>query len=205
MLKYKRFVIGQLETNSYVFYSEDSKTCFIIDPADKSEEMDDFISENGLNPLSVVLTHGHMDHCGGAKECCEKYKIDIMVHKDDEDLIFSPINMELKNNLGLSSPPKPKRLLSNNELIEEGVLKLKVLHTPGHTPGSVSLLFDNVIFSGDTLFFGSIGRTDLPGGDFGTIKKSLEKLMDFPDNTIVLPGHGSFTSIGQEKKINPFL
>ena len=205
MLKYKSFTVGQLETNSYVFYSEDSKDCFIIDPADRSEEMEKFVEDNKLKPLYVILTHGHIDHCGGAKELCEKFGIDIMIHKDDVDLIVSPINVDLQNSLGLSSPPKPEKLLNDNELIEESDLKLKVLHTPGHTPGSISLLYDNIIFSGDTLFFGSIGRTDLPGGDFGVIKRSLQKLMEFPDKTVILPGHGDFTSIGQEKKINPFL
>lgn len=205
MLIYERFVVGQLETNSYVLYSDESKECFIIDPADKSREMERFIEKKELKPLYIVLTHGHMDHCGGAKELCDKYKIDIMIHTDDKDLILSPLNQELRKSLGLSNPPEPVRFLSDNDLIEEGDLKLKVLHTPGHTQGSVSLLFDNVIFSGDTLFFGSIGRTDLPGGDFGLIKKSLEKLMNFPENTVILPGHGDFTSIVQEKKINPFL
>jgi len=205
MLKYERFVVGQLETNSYILYSEKSKFCLIIDPGDSSVNIDNFIKKNGLKPLYIILTHGHIDHCGGAKEFCERYKIDIMIHKDDEEMILSPINLELKDNLGLSTPPEPKRLLNDNELIEIEDLILKVIHTPGHSPGSICLLIDNAIFSGDTLFFGSIGRTDLPGGDYGIIKKSLEKLMTFPDNMIILPGHGGFTSIGQEKRINPFL
>jgi glyoxylase-like metal-dependent hydrolase (beta-lactamase superfamily II) len=205
MQKYKRFIVGQLETNSYIVYSDESKDCFIIDPADKSDKMNDFIYKNDLKPLHIILTHGHMDHCGGANFFCDEYNIEIMIHSADVALMFSPINLQLKDNLGLFEPPKPTGLLENNESIEESDLKLKVLHTPGHTPGSISLLFDRTILSGDTLFLGSIGRTDLPGGNYATIQKSLAKLITFPDNTEILPGHGDFTTIGQEKRINPFL
>ena len=205
MQEYKRFIVGQLETNSYIVFSKDSKKCFVIDPADVSEKMDNFIETENLTPVLIILTHGHMDHCGGAKHFADKYNIKLSLHKDDTELMFSPINTELRNSLNLQIPPKPEIFLTDNEIIDNNDLQLKVLHTPGHTPGSVSLLFNNTILSGDTLFFGSIGRTDLPGGDFKRIKGSLQKLTEFPDMTSILPGHGEFTSIEQEKRINPFL
>jgi len=205
VLKYKRFIIGQLETNSYIVYSDKTNSCFIIDPADISEDMNTFITKKKLTPNKIILTHGHMDHCGGAEWFSEKYNIGMILHKDDKVLLSSPINMELKKSLGLLQPPEPERYLTDNEILKHDDIELKVIHTPGHTPGSISIVFEDKILSGDTLFFGSIGRTDLPGGDFKTIKKSLQRLIEFPDSTIILPGHGEETTIEQEKRINPFL
>ena len=156
----------------------------------------------------IVNTHGHFDHISGNGLLKDTLKAEILIHKDDACMLTDP-SRNLSYMLGLTIiSPKPDRLLEDGEKIEVGELQLIVMHTPGHTEGSISLFCkeENAVFTGDTLFAGSVGRTDLPGASLQKLLKSLnDKILKLPDETIVYPGHGGKTTIGRERRTNPFL
>jgi glyoxylase-like metal-dependent hydrolase (beta-lactamase superfamily II) len=205
MIEYKHFLVGQIQTNGYILYSTEDKNAFVIDPGDHAQVFIDFLQKAKLVLKGILLTHGHIDHCGGIALLKKEFDVPLMIHQADKDLLRSDHNLEFADMLGLPLPPKPDRLLNNRDQITEGDLDLTVIHTPGHTRGSVCFHIGNYLFTGDTLFAGSIGRTDLPGGDFRTIQNSLGLLRTFHEDTIILPGHGDFSTIGEEIRHNPFL
>ena len=201
----KKLVVGPLASNCYIVGSETTKEGMIIDPADEAEEILRGIEELGLEIKFIVLTHGHPDHVGALKEIKEATGAEIAIHSDDGEILRQQFLGFL---FGLShpEPPAPDRLLKGGDSIDIGDLHFSVLHTPGHTPGGICLLGHGVLFSGDTLFNCGIGRYDLPGGDYNQLMDSLHtKLMVLPDDTIVYPGHGPETTIGAERRANPFL
>ncbi|MEN8153188.1 MAG: MBL fold metallo-hydrolase [Acidobacteriota bacterium] len=200
-----KIIVGELEVNCYIIYSEQTKNCFIIDPGDNGEKILKGISEAGLNPQKILLTHGHIDHCGGISYIVSETGIPVFVHKEDSLLMNSRRNMELGAAFGLDTPPEPDGYFKDREIIKLDDVDIEVFHTPGHTPGSVCFKTNGMIFTGDTLFHGSIGRTDLPGGNFSQLEESLELLKKFPGNTKIHPGHGESSDIKQELRINPFL
>lgn len=205
-IKYKKFIVGKLQANSYILFTDNLEKCLIIDPGDEAHKLTKFIKNIGLKPAGIILTHGHLDHCAATKELKSLYKIPIMIHKDDRDLLTSPLYVELANLLNISTPPKADLLLKDDETIIEGGIELKVIHTPGHTQGSICLKSTrNLLFTGDTLFKGSVGRSDLQESDSNKLKKSLNILKQFPPDTIILPGHGESSTIKQEIELNPFL
>ena len=188
----KCFKVGYLSTNCYVVSCEETKQAAIIDPGleiqAEADSILDYIKQNGLTIKYIINTHGHPDHISGNAIMKQATGASILIHE---------------NHNGRANADKKLR---DGDVILIGNFKLVVLHTPGHTKSGISLLGDNLVFTGDTLFAGSIGRTDFPGGSFEEIINSIKtKLLPLPDNFKVYPGHESFSTIGDEKKYNPFL
>jgi hydroxyacylglutathione hydrolase len=200
-----RLTVGPFGTNCYILGDESNREGMVIDPGDDVKGILTRAGELKLNIKQIVLTHGHIDHIGALKPLKEATGAEISMHPADAK---SLANRALGVLFGLFYPPAPPpdRLLNEGDTIQVGEVKLKVLHTPGHTPGGISLAGDGVVFTGDTLFKESIGRTDLPGGNHSEIIRSIRhKLLTLPDETVVYPGHGPETTIGTEREGNPFL
>lgn len=192
---------NQMGTNSYLLVNEETKDCYIIDAASNLDSFQKYIEQNNLNVKYLLLTHGHFDHIMGAEFLREKYDIKIVAHIEEKDILNN-------QDLNLSSMIGEKIEFDADIYLEKnGEFEIfKYLHTPGHTKGGVSYLIDDHIFTGDTVFDGSIGRTDFPTGDYPTLIKVIkEKILSLDENTIIHAGHNSDTSVGKEKKYNPFL
>ena len=202
--------LGAYETNCYVLRnSENSKDCLIVDAGLGANKLIEFLQENQLNPVAVVLTHGHIDHIEGVAALRAEFpEIKVYIHILDAEMLNEPFsNLSAMTGAHFSIEPADF-LLEDESVIEEAGIKLTVLHTPGHTPGGICLYSkdDGIVFTDDTLFAESIGRTDFPNGDTQQLLKSIrEKLFVLPDETKVYSGHGPSTSIAHEKKYNPFL
>lgn len=197
----KKFVVGPLGTNCYVVADPVTRHACVIDPGAEAKRIKKFIEDNGLDLRFILNTHGHGDHIAANAY----FKVPIFIHKLDADCLADPDkNLSRMFMAGIVSPEADK-LLEDNDIIKLGGLDIKILHTPGHTQGSVSALVAGAVFTGDALFAGSIGRTDLENGDHGQLIRSIsEKLLSLNDNTLVYPGHGESSTIGREKASNPF-
>jgi glyoxylase-like metal-dependent hydrolase (beta-lactamase superfamily II) len=205
----KALIVGPFASNCFIVGSEKTKEGMVIDPGADAPNILNTVHNLGLSIVLIVATHNHIDHVGALRSVKDATGAKYAVHEADANeakpAVFGRM-MGLMLGSSLRAPPKPDRLLKDGDIIEIGDLKFKVLYTPGHTPGGISLLSDGVVFSGDTLFNFGIGRADLTGGDYGKLMDSImTKLMVLPDSTIVYPGHGPETTIGAEKKWNPFL
>jgi hydroxyacylglutathione hydrolase len=209
------FPAGSFQTNCYVVAPQAGEECLIIDPGeDAVEGIDEILREHRLKPVAVLLTHGHLDHMWSVFPVCEARDVPAWIHPDDRELLSDPgkglpllVRQQLFGGLTFTEPDDVREL-ADGEVLELAGLALTVDHAPGHTRGSVTFRSpaEQVMFSGDLLFAGSIGRTDLPGGDYPTILRSLAaKCLPLPDETVVLPGHGPQTTIGRERATNPFL
>lgn len=198
----ERIVVGQLETNCYILADEKTKEAVIIDPGDSYSKIQKKIDKLGLKPLCVINTHGHGDHIGAN----EKFKLPVWIHKLDADFLTDPAkNLSGAFYMDIYSP-KASKLLQGGEKFKVGSLELEIIHTPGHTPGGICVKCDGVLFSGDTLFYQSIGRTDIPMASTEDLLESIKtKLMVLDDSTVVYPGHGPESTIGEERRNNPFL
>jgi hydroxyacylglutathione hydrolase len=205
----KALVVGPFASNCFIVGSEKTKEGMIIDPGADAPNILNAVRNLGLSIVLIVATHNHIDHVGALRAVKDATGAKYAVHEADSKEAMPAMfgrMMGLMFGSSLRAQPKPDRLLKDGDVIEIGDLKFKVLYTPGHTLGGISLLSDGVVFSGDTLFNSGIGRTDLEGGDYGKLMDSIiTKLMVLPDSTIVYPGHGPETTIGAEKKWNPFL
>lgn len=201
-------VVGPFASNCYVVGSSSTKQGMIIDPGAEADTILRTVEQMGLSVSLIVVTHAHMDHVDALHAVKEKTSAQFALHEAEKELL-SAAPMCMLTSLGLSpfkSPPQPDRLLKDGDRTDVGELHFEVLHTPGHSPGGICLLGHGVVFSGDTLFNFGIGRTDFPGGSYEQLMKSIhEKLMVLPDETIVYPGHGPSTTIGDERRGNPFL
>jgi len=204
----KMLAVGPFAANCYIVGSTSTKQGMIIDPGADADIIIKTIQQTGLSISIIVITHAHMDHVGALREVQQKTNARFAIHEAEKGFVFST-PMRMLTSLGVSlvkSPPKPDRLLRDGDLIELGDLHFEVLYTPGHSSGGICLLGHGVVFSGDTLFKFGIGRTDFPGMSHARLIKSIgEKLMVLPDETIVYPGHGPPTTIGDERRGNPFL
>jgi hydroxyacylglutathione hydrolase len=201
----KTLVLGPFGSNCYIVGSESTKEGMIIDPGAEPEVILRNVKELGLDIKLIVLTHGHIDHVGALARVREATGAEVAIHAGDAHTIQDPT---LGARFGFSYQPSPPadRLLGDGDSIELGDLHFSVLHTPGHTPGGISLLGEGVVFTGDTLFNYGIGRYDLPGSDGAQLMDSIQtRLMVLPDDTIVYPGHSYETTIGNERRGNPFL
>ncbi len=205
-MKTKTLVVSPFEVNCYLVWNETDNTGVIIDPGDEDELIFEQVEKAGFKPVAVLLTHGHGDHIGAVKPISEKYDIPVYIGKEDAPMLQNPsANVSAIFGYQIVCPPADHEV-SDGQPLKFGGLEFTVLGTPGHSSGGVCYLTGNHLYCGDTLFQMSIGRTDLPGGDYETLIDSIErKLLTLPDDIICYPGHGPVTSIGVERKSNPFL
>ena len=199
--------LGLLPTNTYVVWNDDTKECVLIDPSDGFDEIVQCMEEEKLTPKAVWITHGHDDHIGAVNELKRTYKLLAYIMKDEEEAVISPI-YNLSGRMGHPRGVEPDMTFLDRQTIAVLGTSMTALLTPGHTVGGGCFWFpeEKIIFTGDTLFLESIGRSDFPGGDTLTLLRSIkETLMELPDDTVVFPGHGPATTIGHERKYNPFL
>ena len=215
------FPAGAFAANCYVVAPARGAECVIVDPGqDAQQGIDELLVRYRLKPIAVLLTHGHIDHMWSVAPVCGAKGIPAYVHPDDRELLADPakglsltVGQQLFGGIAFTEPDDVRELADGSALSLAG-LDFTVRHTPGHTSGSVTFLScwqkpaggsENGLFSGDLLFAGSIGRTDLPGGDHQAMLRSLARTLTLPDDTLVLPGHGPQTTIGAERRTNPFL
>lgn len=204
-MPYLSIEVGELQTNCYILYDVCSRQCVIIDPGAEAGKIQALITRENLSPQAVLLTHGHPDHTGATAVLAAHFRIPLWVHGADEAEMRSEAGRGLASLFGSEPPPPADRLLADGDALRIGDLELKVIHSPGHTPGSILLYGEGALFTGDTLFKEDVGRTDLPGGDEGELQRSLEKIKEFPPRTVVLPGHGESSVLEHELKYNPYL
>ena len=211
-MEINQITFNPFQENTFILWDE-TKKCIIIDPGcyekNEKEYLSNFIESNNLNPVKLINTHCHIDHILGNKFVSEKWNLDLYMNKKDLPLLESTGDIaKMYGFENYKGSPHPKHFLEEGEVLEFGNSKLDVLFAPGHAPGHICLLNkeENFVVSGDVLFNGSIGRTDLPGGDYDTLINSIKtKLMVLQDRTIIYCGHGPPTSIGKERVSNPFL
>jgi len=211
MLKVKSFVFSPIQENTYILYNEFNE-CLIIDPgcyfSEEKDELKDFITQSGLQPRMLLNTHCHLDHVFGNKYVAETYGLTLQLHEKEKLLLDYAPTSGLMYNMPFDNYAGEYIYLEEGDLVKLGEDELRVIEAPGHSPGHICFYCakQNFIISGDVLFNRSIGRTDLPGGDHQTLLKNIrEKLFVLPGETVVYSGHGPVTTIGEEKRENPFL
>ena len=199
-------VVSPFQTNCYLVWKHKEKGAVIIDPGDEDELIVGRLEKLGLNPLAILLTHGHIDHIGAVEAIKKRFHIPLYVGQGEEELLSSP-SANGAALLGYQiSCPSPDHSLGDGEVVTIGDMEFSVFATPGHSPGGICYFIENCLFCGDTLFAGSIGRTDLPGGDYDQLIESIQKnILTLPENIVCYPGHGPATTVGREKHSNPFL
>jgi len=200
------FPVGSLEANCYIIGDEDTRKAAVVDPGGDAQRILRTLQKLNLNCIYIILTHAHFDHIGDLDKVQKATKAQVLIHADDAKALHNP-----RRNFSFfagssSSYPEPDRLLRDKDTVELGKTIIEVLHTPGHTPGGISLKVGDNLITGDTLFAGSVGRSDFPGGSHQQLIKSIkEKLLPYPPETKVWPGHGPGSTIGHESRYNPFL
>ena len=198
--------VGPLMANCFILGCEKTLNAAVIDPGDDVDQILLSLAESKFKLNYIINTHGHFDHAGGNNKLKLATKASILIHKLDAPMLVQLANSASHFGLSVENSPAPDKLLEDDDLISFGNITLKVIHTPGHSPGGISLFHDGSLFVGDTLFAGSIGRTDFEGGDYDQLINSVQKkLFLLGDDTKVYTGHGGETTIGQEKSYNPFV
>ncbi len=197
--------VGPFAANCYVAACAKTKEGVVIDPGADGKHILRVVEDEGIKIKYIINTHGHIDHVGANAVVKEATGAPILIHAEDGDLCHKP-HASLALLAGKLKLSEADRFIKDGEELEVGDLKLKVIHTPGHTKGGICLKAEKLLFTGDTLFVGSIGRTDLPGGSYSQLIAAVkEKLLGYPDDTLVYPGHGPASTIGEERENNPFL
>lgn len=201
----EKIVESRMGENTYVVGDEKTKKCIVVDPGANFVDIMSVVKNNNLTVEYIVLTHGHGDHIANLLKIKEATNAKIVAHEDEKEIL-----LDKRKNLSASLPSNTVECdadvyVKDNDIIKIGDLKLKFIHTPGHTPGSMCIKFDKHMLTGDTLFAGSIGRTDFYGGDYKKMEKSLKRLKNQEDDIIVYPGHGPNSNMKTEKTTNPFM
>jgi glyoxylase-like metal-dependent hydrolase (beta-lactamase superfamily II) len=205
-LKIEPLIVGPLFSNCYIVWDEDVKEGVVIDPGDDPGDILDAIKKLKIKIKYILATHGHFDHVGAVAPLLKELNIDFLAHEEDFFFIEDGENAARRWGIDIEQPPKPDRFIEDGEKIKVGNFELEVIYTPGHSPGGVCFLNDKMLFGGDTLFQGSIGRTDFRKGSYEDLSKSIKtRLYTLPDDTIVYTGHGPVTTIGDEKRYNAFV
>ncbi len=202
MLRYKLIKTGMLPTNTYVLYFNESNNCVVVDPSHDGGKVLDFLTENKLNLVGILLTHGHFDHCGGAKILTDKFKVPIFGSSLDSEIAANASKNRWR---ARADDCIITNYIDKSDSFSVDGFTFKVMGTPGHTDGSVCYFIENLMLSGDTLFCGCVGRTDLWGGDSIKMRNSLQKIYQISEDYTVLPGHEDITSLFTEKETNPYL
>ncbi len=194
----KTLTVGQIETNCYIVTDENTLECAIIDPGDESNTILDYLEDHKLKPKYIFLTHGHFDHTMAVAAVYEETRATVCMNEKDSHAV-------IRNAPFRFNPPADTIWYKDGDIFHVGGLTFEVLETPGHTPGGVTLKCEDALFTGDTLFCGSCGRTDLEGGDMGVLLHSLKRLADLPGNYEVYPGHMDSTTLDRERHYNYYL
>lgn len=207
-LQLEKYVVGPVATNCYLAIHKQTREALIVDPGDEALRLAEALQEHHCRPVAILLTHGHFDHAGAAETLAARYDLPIFVHEKERETLEDP-NVNLSGAMGGEKISYVADVyVRDQQELQLAGFTIRVLSTPGHTAGGCCYYLPNedVVFSGDTLFCGSIGRTDFPGGSTSTLVQGIrEKLLTLPVNTVVLPGHDSRTTIGRERMNNPFL
>jgi len=202
----RMFTVGPVQENCYLFRRDGSSRALIVDPGEEADRILHEIAGAGARPTAIWITHAHLDHVMGVARVRRETGAPVYLHPADRELYDEAVQQGLAFGVAVDPPPAPDGGLAAGDTVPVGQLRFTVRHAPGHSPGSVCLVGEGVAFTGDVLFAGSIGRTDLPGGDFDTLIRSIEReLLTLPDSTIVYSGHGPETTVGHERRSNPFL
>ena len=205
-LMIERKAVEPFQKNGYVVACASTGQATYIDPGDEAMEMSDWLKKQKLELLSILLTHGHMDHICGVNEVKKRWNVPVHLHQEDEFLYESLKEQGLWFGLSYSAAPPVDEYLQNDQTLQLGNLTIRAHHTPGHSPGSVTFEFEEHLFCGDLIFSGGVGRTDLPGGSHELLIRTIrDRVLSLGDEKILHPGHGPDTTVGQERRTNPFL
>jgi glyoxylase-like metal-dependent hydrolase (beta-lactamase superfamily II) len=202
----KKLEVGPIMANCFILGCEDTREAVVIDPGDDADQILMILAREKLTVKYLINTHGHFDHVGANRRMKEVTGAKLAIHPDDVPMLSELSRSAASFGLSAENSPEPDLLLHDKDTVRFGNITLTVIHTPGHSRGGIALYTPGHLFAGDTLFAGSIGRTDLPGGDYDTLIASIkQKLLVLPDDTVVYTGHGPETTIADEKRMNPFL
>lgn len=202
----KKLTVGPIMANCFIVGCDQTHEAAVIDPGDEADRILRTLAEAKLTVTQIINTHGHFDHVGANRRMKQATGAPILIHALDAPMLRLLASSAAAWGMSAENSPPPDRTIDEGDAISVGTITFKVIHTPGHTPGGISLHADGYLFVGDTLFAGSVGRTDFPGGDFDTLRSSIQdKLFELGDEVQVFTGHGPETTIGEEKRHNPFV
>jgi len=197
--------VGPLAENAYIVWHAESGQAAVVDPGDEGEEILRGVTDRGLTLGKILITHGHFDHVGAVRFLKERTAAAVYIHPGEVARMRAAPRQGAMFGLGVPEPPAPDALVEEGDVVPLADQEFRVLHTPGHTPGHVAFVSGGIAFVGDLIFAGSIGRTDLPGGSHADLLRAVrEKIFTLPDETILFPGHGPATTVGEERRTNPF-
>ncbi len=204
-MKIEDFVVGPLQVNCYVAYDEESREAMIVDPGDNAGGILAILEQQRLQPRYIVCTHGHFDHIGAVAAVKAGTEAKVVLHGADLQIYEGAHDLAALMGFSLEQQPAPDILVAEGDSLRLGNTIVTIMHTPGHSPGGICLLHGDLLLSGDTIFAGSIGRTDFPGGSLQAMKKSFRRIIDLPAETRIFPGHGPASTVADEREMNFFI